>query len=41
MSTVEKSKGNRLVSEQLNEESAHFVGDLATSIRQEGFNNGS
>jgi hypothetical protein len=38
VSSVEKSRSNRLVAEQLYEESAHFIGDLATSIRQEGFN---
>ena len=40
VSTVEKSLGNRLVAEQLNEESAHFIGYLASSVRQEGFNHG-
>jgi len=40
VSTVEKSRCNRLVAEQLNEESAHFIGDLATSIWQEGFDHG-
>ena len=40
VSTVEKSWGNRLVAEQLNEESAHFIGYLATSIWQEGFDHG-
>ena len=40
MSTVEKSRSNRLVSKKLNEESAHFIGDLATSIWQEGFDHG-
>ena len=38
VSAVEKSRSNRLVAEQLNEERAHFIGDLATSLRQEGFN---
>jgi hypothetical protein len=38
VSTVEKSRSYRLVAKKLNEESAHFIGDLATSIWQEGFN---
>ena len=40
VSTVEKSWCNRLVSKKLNEESAHFIGYLATSIWQEGFDHG-
>jgi hypothetical protein len=38
VSTVEKSWGNRLVTKKLNEESAHFIGYLASSFGQESLN---
>ena len=38
VSAVEKSWGNRLVAEQLYEESAHFIVDFTTSFGQEGLN---
>jgi hypothetical protein len=40
VSTVEKSRGNWLASKKFEEESAHFIGYLATSIWQEGFDHG-